>query len=109
MNPIKLSAVALGAAMLTCAALPAEARKGRLQDIDFGAIRCSEFIYELADADEEDAAAIFLWLDGYLSGVSGDTVLRWNGLENFAENLVERCDRRPNERLLDAAERVGIN
>lgn len=109
MNASKLAGLVLGAAVMICVALPAEARKGRIQDIDFGAIRCSEFIYELADASEEDAAALFLWLDGYLSGVSGDTVLRWNGLESFAENLVERCDRRPNERLLDAAERVGIN
>ncbi|MCB1609347.1 MAG: hypothetical protein KDI71_20475 [Xanthomonadales bacterium] len=109
MNAIKLLAVAGIAAALSLAPLTAEARKGRVQDIDFGAIRCSEFISDLADASEEDAAAIFLWLDGYLSGVSGDTVLRWNGLENFAENLVDRCASRGNERLLDAARRVGIN
>lgn len=85
------------------------AQKRGMQDVDFGRITCGEFLSDIAGASEDDAAAVMLWLDGYLSGVSGDTVLRWRGLEAFAENLVQRCDRRPRERLLDAARKVGIN
>lgn len=106
---IKLIFVSLLAALTLTLAPAAEARKGQSQDIDFGSISCKAFLDDLSDADEDDAAAIFLWLDGYLSGVSGDTVLRFQGMGTFAENLVDRCQRRGNERLLDAARRVGLN
>ncbi|MCB1628434.1 MAG: hypothetical protein KDI51_10535 [Xanthomonadales bacterium] len=106
---LRLLSLALVAALSISLATPAEARKGRSQDIDFGSYTCKAFLYDISDASEEDIAAVFLWLDGYLSGVSGDTVLRFNGLEAFSENLVERCSQRGNERLLDAARRVGIN
>jgi acid stress chaperone HdeB len=99
----------LTAFALAVTSLSADARKGRVQDIDFGSYTCESFLYDISDASEEDIGAVFLWLDGYLSGVSGDTVLRWNGLESFAENLVARCQSRGRERLLDAAERVGID
>ena len=106
---IKLIFVSLLAGLTLTLAPAAEARKGQSQDIDFGSYTCKAFLYDISDASEEDIAAVFLWLDGYLSGVSGDTVLRFNGLEAFSENLVERCSQRGNERLLDAARRVGIN
>ncbi len=101
--------LALSTVALCATSLSADARKGRVQDIDFGSYTCESFLYDISDASEEDIGAVFLWLDGYLSGVSGDTVLRWNGLESFAENLVNRCQTRGRERLLDAARRVGIN
>jgi acid stress chaperone HdeB len=106
---IKLISASLLAALALTLAPVAEARKGQIQDIDFGAISCKAFLNDLSTASEEDAGAIFLWLDGYLSGVSGDTVLRWDGMGSFAEELVNRCQRRGNERLLDAARNVGLN
>ena len=106
---IKLISASLLAALALTLAPVAEARKGQIQDIDFGAISCKAFLNDLSTASEEDAGAIFLWLDGYLSGVSGDTVLRWDGMSTFAEELVNRCQRRGNERLLDAARNVGLN
>jgi acid stress chaperone HdeB len=90
-------------------AAPAEARKNRQADnIDFSTITCSQFMNDLANASEDDAGAVLLWLDGYLSGVSGDTVLRFDSLEDFATNLTDRCSRRGRERLLDAARSVGL-
>ena len=87
----------------------AEAGKGRAQNIDFGSYTCDTFLADLSTASEDDAAAIFLWLDGYLSGVSGDTVLDWRGFEEFTTKLVSRCQRHGNEQLLNAAQRVGID
>lgn len=63
---------------------------------------------DLGEASEEDAAAVLPWLDGNLSGVSGDTALRFDGPEYFANNLAEHCNRRGRDRLLDAARKVGI-
>lgn len=101
--------LALAAAVSLSLVTAVEARKGQTQDIDFGSYTCKAFLYDISEASEEDVGAVLLWLDGYLSGVSGDTVLRWRGLEAFTTALVERCNQRGNERLLDAARRVGIN
>jgi acid stress chaperone HdeB len=106
---LKLLAVPLLAGLALTTSTGADARKGESADIDFGRITCQAFMKDLSNATEEDAGAIFLWLDGYLSGVSGDTTLRWQGMSNFAEQLVARCQKRGREPLLDAARAVGIN
>ncbi|MEZ5580532.1 MAG: HdeA/HdeB family chaperone [Candidatus Competibacteraceae bacterium] len=54
-----------------------------------------------------DAGVVLMWIDGYLSGVSGDTSLNWKDLEKFSTNLVAYCGK-PDEKVLDAAEAVGI-
>jgi acid stress chaperone HdeB len=52
---------------------------------------------------------VFMWIDGYLSGVSGDKVLSWKNLEKFSIDLVAYCASKPDEKVLDAAEEVGIS
>ena len=94
----------MAAALGLCASNPAQAS----DNIDFGAITCKTFLTDVAAASEDDVAGMMLWLDGYLSGVSGDTVLRFDGLGTFGENLVEHCASRGNDRLLDAARKVGL-
>ena len=97
----------LAAALVLSA--PAEARKqAQAQNIDFSSISCQTFLTDIANSSEDDAAAVMMWLDGYLSGVSGDTVLRFDGLGTFGENLVEHCAARGKDRLLDAARKVGL-
>ena len=64
---------------------------------------------EIAEADNESAGLILLWLDGYLSGVSGDTTLKWKPLERFSEALMGACAKKPNSKVLDVAKEVGIN
>ncbi len=77
--------------------------------IDFGTISCSEFIQDLSTSSEDDAALILMWLDGYLSGVTGDTKLRFNAMESFGSNLVDACSKSPNSKVLDVARIVGIS
>jgi acid stress chaperone HdeB len=98
---------------LLCLALllatPGEARKrGSSQNIDFGTYTCRSFLEEVAQGSEEDVGVVMMWIDGYLSGVSGDTVLNWKEFERFAERLVEYCAEHGSVRLLDAAKRKGI-
>ncbi|MCC6136818.1 MAG: HdeA family protein [Candidatus Contendobacter sp.] len=100
-------------AALCCSSLflsmPVSAKKPGAQNINFGAITCSEFMKELSQGSAEDAGVVLMWIDGYLSGVSGDTVLKWGDLEKFSTDLVAYCGKKPDEKVLDAAEAVGIS
>lgn len=102
----KISAGLIAFAVALGSSVSVEARSS--DDIQFRDLECREFVYELEDADEEAIGYIFMWLDGYLSGVSGDTMLRADGLEYLAERLVEYCDRNPRSNVLRAARRLGI-
>lgn len=87
---------------------PALAKKKQTQNIEFGAITCEEFIQEVAASDEDSIGIVFMWLDGYLSGVSGDTRLNWKNLENFSAKLMNGCAKKPQTKVLDVAKAVGI-
>jgi len=96
--------------LVLATAAPALAKKQQQsENIDFGAITCKEFVLEIAEADSESAGMILLWLDGYLSGVSGDTTLKWKPLEKFSEALMDTCAKKPGSKVLDVARQVGIN
>ncbi len=90
--------------VIFCAASPATAQ----ETIDFDDFNCGDFIDMLNTASEEDGAYIFMWLDGYLSGVTGDTVINWRGMERFGEDLATFCMEHPQSPLLDAARAVGV-
>lgn len=92
-----------------CLALPAQAAKqSKHENIDFSRISCGEFINDIVRVSDDDAGAVMLWIDGYLSGISGDTVLNWQGMEDYTEKLVEYCLGNKRAKLLDAARKVGI-
>ena len=91
------------------ASVPVAAKKAQTQNIDFGAITCHEFMQDLSNSSAEDAGVVLMWIDGYLSGVSGDTVLSWKNLEKFSADLVAYCDKKPNAKVLEAAEAVGVS
>ncbi len=94
---------------LAFSAGPAQAQKQNYSsDIDFGSLTCNSFVQDIQTMSEDDLGAVLLWLDGYLSGVTGDHVLSWGGFETFAENLVDHCQRNGRQLLLDATRRVGI-
>lgn len=95
-------------ALLALIPMASPAQAGKMRNIDFGEFTCGQFIAEIARASEDDAGAVMLWIDGYLSGVSGDTELNWRGIEAYGERLVEHCARHPERNLLESARKVGI-
>ena len=95
--------------LVLLASLPALAKAKQANNINFGAITCEEFIHEVAGADEDSVAMVLMWLDGYLSGVSGDTRLNWNNLEGFSAKLMNGCAKKTKAKVLDVAKAVGIN
>lgn len=102
-----VAALCLAASLLVSG--PVAAKKAQIQNIDFGSITCGAFLKELSTGNADDAGVVLMWIDGYLSGVSGDTLLNWKDLERFSSKLATYCGERPTARVLDAAEAVGIS
>ena len=102
-------AFSLCVTLLLCALLYAPAQARGFGNIEFSAISCGDFVNDLNRSDEETIGLVFMWLDGYLSGVTGDTLLNWRGMEAFAEELIDYCASYPRVQVLDAARTVGIN
>ena len=109
MKPSLATVTACIAASLLVSAPALAAKKAPMQNIDFGSITCGQFLQDLSQSSAEDAGVVMMWIDGYLSGVSGDTLLNWKDLEKFSGNLVTYCGEKPTIKVLDAAEAVGIS
>lgn len=99
----------LGAVVICLLAVPVMAKKSvQPQNIDFGSYTCSQFLQEVSTSDAETAGFILMWLDGYLSGVSGDNVLDWKNLDIFTDKFLNYCTANPKANMLEAAKKVGI-
>ncbi|MCX8043290.1 MAG: HdeA family protein [Desulfobacterota bacterium] len=55
--------------------------------------------------DEQLIKASLIWIDGYVSGKSGDTTVSLGELETLARNLESYCKSNPSTPILDAARR----
>lgn len=77
------------------------------ETIDVAKLKCSD-LNQMSSDDEDSASTMMIWLDGYLSGVTGDTSLNDEALGNFTEKLIGACSRSPNAAILDTAKSVGI-
>ena len=94
---------------LACASAALAKKQAQPSNINFGTITCNEFVQGVAESDDAESIGIILvWIDGYLSGVSGDTTLNWKNLEQFSSRFVEACQKTPNRKALDVARDVGI-
>jgi len=92
----------LGIALLALALSPLTAVAGETMDIKNATCQ------ELMQQDEEALGVMLFWLDGYLSGVTGDTSFSLDNLNAFAEAIGVACAKSPEARLLDTAKIVGI-
>lgn len=92
-----------GAVLLSFCA--AEASAG--DELDFGKLSCEDFTTIIQELNSDEGAGILLWLDGYLSGITGDTVLDPKGMEKNSMRLVKYCLKNGSVKLLDATRRVG--
>ncbi len=78
--------------------------------IDVKDMSCGNLV-ELAqeEGNEEGLGLVVFWIDGYLSGVSGDTRVNFDALANFAEGLATFCAANPETDIISAARQVGLN
>jgi acid stress chaperone HdeB len=104
-NLMRTRLMGIGLALGLGALAPAQASN----DVDFGTLNCSQFLAIVEGSDEQASGAMFMWLDGYLSGVSGDNVMRPDAMAPFVEALLAHCGNNGKAKLLDAAKAVGLN
>lgn len=102
---IVLSCVAL---IIMGSAFIAEAqKKGKKQvtKIDMAAYTCEEMLKDLKE-DEENAGVLIIWIDGYLSGKTDDTVIDMGFLENLGKGIGTECSKTPQAKVLEVVKRV---
>jgi acid stress chaperone HdeB len=73
--------------------------------IDMSAATCADL---LKIENEEESAWLIVWLDGYLSGMTGDTVINSDQLKQFVKKLKDFAENHPDTQLIQAAETIGI-
>jgi acid stress chaperone HdeB len=86
-------------AVLLAAAFSAQADSFNVNELTCG---------ELLSLSDEEMGLIIFWIDGYLSGVTGDTQFNDEMLSSFAERMGAACAKSPDSRVLDTARIVGI-
>ena len=68
----------------------------RAEMVDFSKVTCEEFM----NLDEDAMAGYYIWLEGYFSGKSGNTVLDTDTVEEDLTKLVELCNDSPKSTVL---------
>lgn len=80
------------------------AKKEQNVKFDMNDLQCKELI----EMDEDTAGIMLMWLDGYLSGVTGDTRFDGNQFGSFAGSLGEYCAKNPASKVVDASHQLGV-
>ena len=71
------------------------------QQIDMGKLTCKD----LVEMDEAELAILYMWLDGYFSHMSQNTILDLDNVESDLKALIKACDGSPEKKILDALTR----
>ena len=75
------------------------------EDIDMAKIKCSEFLSQ----KESDIVSIVIWVDGYLSAKSDDTVMGNEWMKKLSMNLASYCKQNGDKTLMDAINALPEN
>ena len=69
------------------------------EETDVAKVKCSEFIQ-----DKESMGMLLMWLDGYASQKSDNTVLSDEWIEKLGAHMGKYCSENPDPTILDAAQ-----
>jgi acid stress chaperone HdeB len=67
------------------------------EKVDMASYTCADLLAE----KEDDVGMILLWVDGYLSGKTGDTVINMKFVGELAESVGTKCAEKGEAKLLD--------
>ncbi len=76
------------------AVVPTPAAAG--EKVDMAELTCKEFL-----ADEEGILPTVIWLDGYLSHQSGNTVIDMDQLVENVKQLADECAAAPDQKIME--------
>jgi acid stress chaperone HdeB len=109
----KKSLTMMVSALLLCSVFVvshhAEAKRGVKpppDKINMSAYSCKDLLAE----NVESMGAVILWIDGYLSGKTGDTTLSMEFLSNLGQAVGAQCAANPKAKVLDVvAQMIGLD
>ncbi len=77
--------------------------------VDLQEMTCGEVISLAQEEGNEESIFLFVfWIDGYLSGISGETTVNFDELSELAESLATFCVANEATDILTAARQVGL-
>lgn len=77
------------------------------EGLDIGEMTCAGFFLAM-EIKPLGASLGIIWLDGYLSGVSGDTRFSYDFFETLTLKLALECKDNPYSKITEAAKKVGL-
>jgi acid stress chaperone HdeB len=80
----------------------AQAKKSINTKIDMAKYTCGELLAE----SEDETGTVLIWIDGYLSGKTGDTTIDLKFLEELGTAVGQACKDSPNSKLLNVVEKL---
>ncbi|MGX9728005.1 MAG: HdeA/HdeB family chaperone [Candidatus Electronema sp. VV] len=93
-----LFAALLGISLLAAFTAQAAEKAVKKDDkVDMSTYTCADLLAE----DEDEVGMILLWVDGYLSGKTGDTVINTKFIGELAESVGTKCAESESAKLLD--------
>lgn len=100
MKKIKTAALCAALLGLSLLVLPgaqaAEKKVKKEEKVDMANYTCADLLAE----SEDEAGMILLWVDGYLSGKTGDTVINTAFIGELAESVGKKCGENGKAKLL---------
>ncbi len=89
-------------ALLISMPFSADAKKAIKQQVDMAKYTCGDLMSE----DEEDMGAVLIWIDGYLSGKTGDMTIDMDFLAELGGAVGEACNANKNAKVLNVVEKL---
>ena len=90
-------------ALVMAMPLNAEAKKKQVsQQVNMEKYTCSDLLNE----DEDDMGAVLIWIDGYLSGKTGDMTIDMDFLSKLSEGVGQACSQNKSAKLLDVVQKL---
>lgn len=94
-------------AMAACSGFSTAHAADDRPEIDITRFTCEAFMQELQNGQAQDMRNLAIWLDGYLTSITGEKSLNWKSLQQFFDDLVEYCRAHSKSDLFEAAHNSG--
>ena len=92
------------AVTLTCFSVSSLAKAKKSEEFDVAKMTCQELM-----DDEEHIADWLIWIDGYLSSESGDTIMSKESMESIGEHMGKYCAKHKKKTIMDAIKAYQTN